>query len=184
MIYGTRIRLRAIERSDLPLFVGWLNNPEVRQGLAHYRPFSQVEEERWFENMLERPGDEHPMVIEISEGDLWRPIGNCSYMDIDWRNRLAEVGIFIGEVGLWNQGYGSEAMVLLLKHGFDTLNLNRIFLRVFESNPRAIRCYEKAGFVLEGRLRQAEFQAGQFVDVLLMSILRQEWRREALQSIS
>ncbi len=61
MIYGTRIRMRAVERSDLPMFVGWLNNPEVRQGLAHNPPLSQVEEERWFENMLERPGDEHPM---------------------------------------------------------------------------------------------------------------------------
>jgi RimJ/RimL family protein N-acetyltransferase len=159
------------------MFVGWLNNPEVRQGLAHNPPLSQVEEERWFENMLERPGDEHPMVIEIPEGDMWRPIGKCLYMDIDWRNRLAEVGIFIGEVSLWNQGYGSEAMGLLLRHAFDTLNLNRIFLSVFESNPRAIRCYEKAGFVLEGRLRQAEYQDGQFVDVLLMSVLRQDWQR-------
>lgn len=178
MIYGNRIRLRAPERSDLPLFVGWLNLPEVRQGLAQYRPFSLVEEERWFENMLERPADEHPMVIEISETDSWRPIGNCGYMNIDWRNRLAEVGIFIGETAYWNQGYGSEAMGLLLRHAFDTLNLNRIFLRVFENNLRAIRCYEKAGFIHEGRLRQAEYRDGQFVDVLLMSVLRQEWRQE------
>lgn len=178
MIYGNRIRLRAPERRDLPLFVGWLNNPEVRQGLAHYRPFSQVEEERWFENMLERPPDEHPMVIEIPDDDAWRPIGNCSYLNIDWRNRLAEVGIFIGDVTCWNQGYGSEAMGLLLQHAFNTLNLNRIFLRVYENNPRAIRCYEKAGFIQEGRLRQAEYRDGQFVDVLLMSVLRQEWQQD------
>ena len=115
MIYGKRIRLRAPERNDLPLFVGWLNIPEVRQGLAHYRPFSQVDEERWFDDMLNRPMDEHPMVIEIPDGDGWRPIGNCSYINIDWRNRFAEVGIFIGEVTCWNQGFGSEAMGLLLK---------------------------------------------------------------------
>jgi RimJ/RimL family protein N-acetyltransferase len=178
MIYGSRIRLRAVERSDLPLFVDWLNYPEVRRGLAQHRPFSLVEEERWFEKMLERPVDEHPMVIEIPDGDAWRPIGDCSYVNIDWRNRLAEVGIFIGDVTCWNQGYGSEAMGLLLRHAFDTLNLNRIFLRVFENNQRAIRCYEKVGFIHEGRLRQAEYRDGKFLDVLLMSVLRQEWQRD------
>jgi len=64
---------------------------------------------------------------------------------------------------------------LLLRHGFLTLNLNRVFLRVFETNPRAIRSYEKAGFIHEGRLRQAEFRDGQYVDILLMSVLRSEW---------
>jgi RimJ/RimL family protein N-acetyltransferase len=63
---------------------------------------------------------------------------------------------------------------LLVKHGFETLNLNRIYLQVFANNPRAIRAYEKAGFIHEGRKRQAEFRDGQYIDVLLMSILRDE----------
>jgi RimJ/RimL family protein N-acetyltransferase len=66
-------------------------------------------------------------------------------------------------------------MRLLLKHGFDTLNLNRIYLRVFETNPRAIRAYEKAGFTHEGCQRQAEFKEGRYLDVLVMSILRNEY---------
>jgi RimJ/RimL family protein N-acetyltransferase len=67
-------------------------------------------------------------------------------------------------------------MRLMLRYGFDTLNLNRIFLRVFASNPRAIRSYEKADFIHEGRMREAEFRNGQYVDVLLMSVLRSEWK--------
>ena len=55
------------------------------------------------------------------------------------------------------------------------LNLNRIFLNVFENNPRAIRAYEKAGFVLEGRLRQAEFKDGKYIDILVMSILKDDY---------
>lgn len=176
MIYGDRIRLRAPERSDLPDFVTWLNDPEVRQELAHFRPFSQVEEDRWFENMLESPGEEHPMVIEIADGDSWHPIGNCSFIGFDWRIRAAEVGIFIGDKSSWNQGYGTEAMNLLVKHGFETLNLNRISLRVYETNQRAIRCYKKVGFALEGRLRQSEYRDGKYIDVLLMSLLRSEWQ--------
>ncbi len=176
MIYGERIRLRASERNDLQQFAAWLNDPEVRQGLAHYRPFSMVEEERWFENMLERPADEHPMVIEVQDEGNWRAIGNCGLMLFDWRIRMAEAGIFIGEKRLWDQGYGSEAMVLLVRHGFETLNLNRISLRVYETNLRAIRSYEKVGFIHEGRLRQAEYQEGRYLDVLLMSVLRSDWQ--------
>lgn len=176
MIYGERIRLRACERSDLQQFTAWLNDPEVRQGLAHYRPFSMVEEERWFEKMLERPADEHPMAIEVQDEGNWRAIGDCGLMLFDWRIRMAEAGIFIGEKRLWDHGYGSEAMVLLVRHGFETLNLNRISLRVYETNLRAIRSYEKVGFIHEGRLRQAEYQDGHYLDVLLMSVLRSDWQ--------
>ena len=96
-------------------------------------------------------------------------------MDIDHRNRATEFGIMIGEKSYWNQGYGNEAVRLLLKLGFETMNLNRVFLRVFETNPRAIRAYEKAGFKREGRQRQGEWQNGRYIDVLVMSVLREEW---------
>ena len=176
MICGERLRLRAIEREDLPRFVTWLNDPEVRRGLCLYLPLSQGEEEKWFENMMSLPPPEHAMMIEIRDGETWSPVGDCGFIKIDWRNRSGELGIFIGEKQYWNQGYGAEAMRLLLRHGFDTLNLHRIFLRVFENNPRAIRSYEKTGFVQEGRMRQAEYQDGEYHDVVLMSVLHPEWK--------
>jgi len=177
MIYAQRLRLRAAERSDLPLFVRWLNDPEVRQNISLYLPLSLSDEEQWFEGMLQGPPAEHVLVIEVRQPEVesWLPIGNCSLMNIDWRNRKAEFGIFIGEKAMWNQGYGTETARLILKHGFDTLNLNRIYLQVFSTNPRAIRAYEKAGFVHEGALRQAQYIDGQYVDVLWMSVLRTEW---------
>lgn len=176
MILGERIRFRAPERSDIPQYVEWLNDPEVRRGLSLYLPLSQAEEENWFETMLTRPAAEHPFAIDVKDSAGWIHVGNCGFHAIDWRCRSAEVGIFIGNKSLWNQGYGTEVMELLLKHGFQTLNLNRIFLRVFENNIRAIRAYEKAGFVHEGRFRQGEFQEGRYMDILFMSVLRSEWR--------
>jgi len=176
MIYGTRIRLRAAERYDLPRFVEWLNDPEVTAGLSMYLPLSQADEDAWFDQMLVKPADEHPMVIEVHLEDNWLPVGNCGFGSIDHRNRNAEIGIFIGRKDLWNLGYGTETMRLMLQHGFNTLNLHRIFLRVYDSNKRAIRSYEKAGFVHEGRLREAEYRKGKYVDVLLMSVLRPEWQ--------
>jgi RimJ/RimL family protein N-acetyltransferase len=176
MIYNDRIRLRADERSDLPLFVEWLNDPEVREGISSYLPFSQAIEEQWYEHMLKLPREEHPFGIDIRTGDGgWRLIGNCSMFEFNWRCRSAEVGIFIGDKSCWNQGYGTDVMRLILKHGFETLNLNRIYLHVFANNPRAIRCYEKVGFIHEGRLRQAEFKNNQYVDMLVMSVLHSEY---------
>ncbi len=175
MIYGERIRLRAPERSDLPTFVEWLNDPEVTYGLSVYLPMSMAQEEKWFENMLTRSPDSQPMVIEAKRGDAWVVIGNMGLFEFNHRAHSAEIGIMIGNKAYWNKGYGTESIGLILKHGFETLNLNRIMLRVYDNNPRAIRCYEKAGLSHEGRLRQAHYKDGEYVDVLMMSILREEW---------
>jgi diamine N-acetyltransferase len=178
MIYGERIRLRAITRSDLPFFVEWLNDLEVTRGLIHFLPFSMEDEEVWFERMRQTPREEHPLVIDICSEEGWEPIGNCGLFSIDWRIRQAEFGIVIGAKQHWNKGYGTEALTLIIQHGFETLNLNRIFLRVYANNPRAIRAYEKAGMSVEGRKRQAHYDEGQYVDVILMSILRSEWQEK------
>jgi diamine N-acetyltransferase len=181
MIYGERIRLRGVEKEDLPMFVRWLNDPDVIQGLLVHNPVSQAEEENWFERMIKRPPDEHVLGIEVREKDIdagtetWRLIGTLAFDSIDWRNRSAEFGIMIGEKTYWNQGYGTEAVRLLAQHGFKTLNLNRIFLHVFENNPRAIRVYEKDGFISEGRERHAEFRDGRYIDELRMSMLKDEF---------
>jgi len=175
MIYGERIRLRAMEKEDIPLYVKWINDPEVRDGVAMYIPFSSYEEEKWFESTMAKPGAEHPLVIEIKNGDSWIPVGDCGFFALDLRNRRGELGILIGAKEYWNQGYGAEAVQLMLKHGFNTLNLNRVYLQVFDDNKRAIRAYEKCGFVHEGRLRSAEYKNGKYVDILFMSVLRDEW---------
>jgi len=180
MIYGDRIRLRAPTRSDLPQFVEWLNDPEVKAGLLMVLPLSFEDEEAWFESMMKAPATQHPLVIEVRNADDWQMIGNCGFHAIDWRIRSAEVGIFIGDKSYWNRGYGTQVMRLLLKHGFNTLNLNRIALEVFETNPRAIRAYEKAGFVHEGCRRQDMFKDGRYIDVLLMSVLRSEWQDDTM----
>ena len=176
MIYGKRIRLRGMERNDILKSFEWINDPEVNDGLAIYLPMSLRDEEQWFEQMAQRDQAEKPMAIEARDGEGWKLIGNCGVFNIEWTNRSAELGIAIGEKSFWNQGYGTETMKLLLQHGFETLNLNRIYLRVYSTNPRAIRSYEKAGFVLEGTLREAAYRHGNYANVHIMSVLRSEWK--------
>ena len=175
IIYGKRVRLRGAERSDLDLFIKWVNDPEVTEGLTLFLPMSSVDEENWFESAMKRPQEQKPLVIDMKDGENWRLIGNSSFFDFDWIARAAEVGIMIGDKTIWNQGYGTEVMTLLLRHGFATLNLNRVYLRVYAENKRAIRTYEKADFVHEGRMRQAVYKHGKYNDVLYMSVLHEEW---------
>ena len=179
MLYGSRIRLRAIEREDLPLFVRWFNDPEVRRNLQLFIPLGLPQEEEWFKGILHRPVEEQPLVIEIRLGDDWLPVGNAGFFSIRNSDRAAEIGISVGEKTYWDKGYGTEAVRLLLKFGFNELNLNRIFLRVYETNLRGIHSYEKAGFNVDGRLRQDRFMDGKYIDVFLMSVLRSEWNEES-----
>ncbi len=195
MIYGDRIRLRAVEQKDLPNFHKWFNDPEVRFGTGVYLPLSMLDEQDWFDMQRKRLADEHNLVIEIREAmelsnipaiganqagepgeGEWKMIGGCGFFRLDQKNRSAEFGITIGDKTCWNQGYGTEAVRLLIKHGFTTLNLNRIHLRVLDNNPRAIRAYEKAGFTHEGCQRQAEYKDGVYLNLLVMSILKQEYK--------
>lgn len=175
IIYGGRVRLRAVERGDIARFHEWVNDPEVTRGLALYLPMSLVDEENWFNSLTKRDQKEKPLAIEALKGKNWKLIGNCGVFDYDAVNSSAELGILIGDKSEWNKGYGSEVMTLLARHCFETLNLNRAFLRVYTDNIRAVRAYEKAGFVLEGRLREAVYKFGKYEDVLIMSVLRSEW---------
>jgi RimJ/RimL family protein N-acetyltransferase len=179
MIYGERVRLRGIERGDLPKYYEWINDPDVFEGLSINLPMSMVDEERWFDGTTHREQAEKPLAIEVQEQGGWRLIGNCGFFDFDWTSRAAEFGIMIGDKSVWDQGYGTETVLLLLKHGFETLNLNRIVLRVFDNNRRAVRAYEKAGFALEGTLRQAAYKNGAYHDLHVMSVLRSEWNKDS-----
>lgn len=174
MLYGERVRLRAIERTDLPTFVRWFNDPDVRQFLLMSEPMSMAMEERWFENRLSRT-DDYLFGIEAHVGDAWVHIGNNGLHRVEWKNRLATFGIALGEKAYWGQGYGTDATRTILRYAFGELNLHRVELDVYDFNPRGIRCYEKAGFRHEGVRREAIFRNGQYHDVLTMSVLQHEF---------
>ena len=171
MIYGVKTQLRRIERTDIPTFVRWFSDPEVRKFLMLNRPISMAEEERWFESQLTDPSTEL-FAIETAEGVH---IGNIGLHNIDWLHRRAELGIVIGEREFWSQGYGSDAIRTLLAFAFREMNLHRIRLRVFEDNTRAMKAYEKCGFQREGCLRQAVYRQGRYCDEFIMGILSHEF---------
>jgi RimJ/RimL family protein N-acetyltransferase len=103
MIYGDRIRLRALKQGDLPLFVEWLNDPDVTQGLMQFLPFTLEDEEDWYVGVRKKSLEERPLVIEMLTDDVWEPIGNCGLFNINWRIREAEFGIVIGAKQHWDK---------------------------------------------------------------------------------
>lgn len=171
---GEKVRLRPIERDDLPRFVKWFADPQVRQHLAVYLPFSLAEEERWFEGLLGRIERQEDVVLAIEAADGVH-IGSLGLHSINWKDRNAELGIVIGDRTYWNQGLGSEAIRALLRVAFQEMNLHRVFLKVDVENARGVRCYEKAGFQREGVLRDAVFKQGSYGDQYVMSILESEF---------
>jgi len=181
MITGKQVRLRAINKDDLPQFVVWMNDPDVFRNTSLFAPLSMEQEEQWYRDTLAHPVEEQPLAIEVKTDGGWKLVGNVGLMNLDQRIRSAEIGIFIGDKSYWDKGYGTEAMQMILDFGFGSVNLNRIYLRVFETNPRGIRCYEKVGFQLEGRMRQAYYLDGKHIDVLLMSILKNEWLEKKMK---
>ena len=174
MIRGERVFLRAAERSDIPLFVRWLNDAETTSFLSMRAPMSEAMEEQWFNRMLEQQGKDayHFTICLLADGT---PIGTMGLFRVDHVNGNAGIGISIGEKRLWGQGLGTDAMFALLDFGFGQLRLERLWLEVYEFNPRARRSYDKCGFVLEGVERRAIYKRGRYHDVQLMSILRDEW---------
>ena len=178
MLKGDRIKLGPVKREYIDSYLKWLNDPEITQYLNMFRPLTRMMEEDWIENLKNRNDTIVFAIIIPDENDVEKFIGNCGLHAIDWKNRVGEVGIMIGEKEYQGKGYGTEAMELLLEYGFKTVNLNRIQLRVYEFNSRAINSYNKIGFVEEGRMRQAMFINGEYHDMIFMSILQEEWLKE------
>lgn len=172
-----RVYLRPAERDDLERFVRWFADAEVTRYLALRAPFSLAAEERWFDQMLGSQGkrDYHFVICLVEDGT---PIGTAGLHGISGMEGNAEFGISIGEKAYWNQGYGTEALHAICDFGFGALRLERIQLQVYAPNRRARRSYEKAGFVHEGTQRHAMFAEGDFWDVDVMSLLRDEWRAQ------
>lgn len=174
MLEGAKVRLRPPEMADLERNFGWINDAEVNRFLQMRYGMSLAAEEAWMRERTARPlaYDNVFFAVETLDG---RHIGNINFFNTSPEDRKTELGVMIGDKSCWSQGYGTDAIATLLRFGFEEMNLNRIELNVYAENDRAIACYRKCGFVEEGRLRQARYQEGRYQDVVLMSVLREEW---------
>jgi RimJ/RimL family protein N-acetyltransferase len=173
MIDGKLVRLRALEPEDAERAYRWINDREVTQFLMARYPYSLVAEKDWAAQAAKTSDfSEVRFAIETKDGIH---IGVCGLHQGRPEDRVADLGIMIGEKEYWSQGYGTDTMLTVLRFAFYQMNLNKVTLGVFEINPRARAVYEKCGFVEEGRGREEYYQDGRYVDVFRMGVLRREF---------
>jgi len=180
LLQGELVRLVAANaEKDAELAVQWWRDSEYARQLdsdpALPKSVKRAKEDiqKWMEN--ESPDNIEFMIRTLADDRL---IGFVGLDGIRWTHGDTFVGIGIGDPEYRGNGYGTDAMRVILRYAFSELNLHRVSLDVFEYNPRAIRSYEKAGFAVEGRQRQALSRDGRRWDVIYMGILREEWERQ------
>jgi RimJ/RimL family protein N-acetyltransferase len=174
MLKSERLILRAITRADLPRLCEFNNDLEVELAGGGDPPIPQTLarlEAEFDQNAAKGGRDGSGFAIE-ADG---RFIGQCALFNLQETDRTCELGIAIGDKSYWGQGYGREAIKLLLDYAFRLRNLHKVYLRVNGTNERAIRAYRACGFVEEGRWRAHSWSNGAYVDVVCMGILRDEW---------
>ena len=171
---AAHVYLRALDRADAPVILPWVNDPAVIQHLLIHRPMNLAEEEAFIDAVSRSQSD---VVFGICQRQPDRLVGVAGLHRVDHKNRHGMFGIFIGAADARGCGLGTEATALVVRYAFDTANLNRVWLHVYEDNPAAIHVYEKLGFVREGLLRQDTFRRGRYGNTVVMGLLRADWKR-------
>ena len=169
-LVGSRLYLSPVNVEDAPTYVKWLNDKTVSENLGLDMKVTTLEgEKEW----LKKNQNDYNFAIVLKEND--ELIGNCGFDEIDLIHRNARLGIFIGDEKNRGNGYGKEAIKLLLEYGFNNLNLNNIMLNVYDFNKRAIKVYESLGFKKFGTRHKSYYFKGKFYDEIQMEILKEEY---------
>ena len=172
---GTLIRLTAARDTDAEEMAVWQENSDYLRKLdTDFAAPKSIETLR--EHELSNGSGTIEFRLRTIQDDKF--IGFVALHSIEWNNQACLLAIGIGNPDYLGKGYGTEALNLILRYAFYELNLNRVGLDVISYNLPAIKAYEKAGFLVEGRMRSAVLRDGKQYDRIIMGILREEWMQK------
>ena len=171
MLRSENVVLAPLRTADIETFFEWINDRSEVQLAAGYKPIHEPAHAAWFES-VSRGEDSVIFAIRLVEDD--RLIGYVQLVEIDWRNRNAELRIRIGDPSDRYQRFGVEAGVLILRYAFEDLNLARVWAHVFATNEAVRQGARRVGFREEGTLRRAAYVGGDYVDVVVIGMLKGE----------
>ncbi|WP_130805560.1 GNAT family N-acetyltransferase [Senegalia massiliensis] len=174
MYKGEKVVLTEYRKEDIKKAKEYVNDAEIKgllsPGIPY--PYTLEDEEKWYQNQSAN-NDKYNFAIRTLEDNKY--IGGCGINSVNWKNSNVIIGIFIGDKDYWSKGYGTDALKVLIKFIFNEMNINKIKLNVYSFNKRAIRCYEKCGFKVEGVLKQEIYRHGKYQDDILMALLKEDW---------
>ncbi len=177
MIQGKLVGLRAVEREDLKYLRDWRNNPSFRRNFREYRELGLEDQNKWFDSLLATRSTNFMFVI-VRLNDQ-QPIGACGLLYANWIIRSADFSFYIGAGGAYidDKGYAREAAEILIKYGFDVLNLNKIWMELYEFDTRKLEFFDALGFKKDGRLRDNCFEDGRYWDSFIISLTARDHRK-------
>jgi len=173
-IIGLNVVLRPIQIFDTNNIIKWRNQDDIKAKFIFRGKLTREMHINWLKNEV-FCGKCVQYIIVDKKTDV--SIGSIYLRDIDQVNKKTEYGIYIGEAGYRGKGIGTEASILLIEYAFNTLHMNKIFLRVLAENQIAIKSYQRVGFVKEGLFTEDFFADGQYKDVVFMAVLRRSFAK-------
>jgi len=172
-----RLILRPVEESDVPILHPLIDDADVAATmLSTPHPYPEHEFRAFINSAresLERR-ERYEMAIVLKETGL--PVGAIRLFNIAWEHSRAETGCWLGKK-YWGNGYVTEATLRVVRFGFEELGLEGIHAHCLVENKASARVLEKAGLLLEGKIRHAVKKGDEFHDVLLFGIIREDFDR-------
>ena len=174
-LVGTKIYLRTITEEDLNAnYREWFNDEEICRYNSHHRFPNYDENMRdYYENVIKSRSN---LILAICDKKTNKHIGNIALENIDAINQSAEFAIIIGDKKQWGKGIGKDAAKLIIKHGFEELNLHRIYCGTSEENIGMQKLAVAVGFKEEGRARESIYKGGKFKALIYYGLLRHDWK--------
>jgi len=175
MIKGNLVGLRSVEKDDLALLRDWRNIPHFRKHFREFKELNMVNQENWYAKISNSPNDFMFMIIRLEDN---LPIGVCGLLYTNWIIRSADYSFYIGHKELYidDFGFAEEASKLLINYGFSNLNLNKIWMELYEYDTKKIDFFTNTfNFSKDGTFRENCFENGKYYDSYLFSLLKREF---------
>lgn len=173
MLKGQKTLIRPIEEDDMDTFYQWYNDQEVNLWSSGAWPLNTLlSKDQLTERILDDSPDNYRYAITDQDNQL---IGTIGFKEVNLPSRSASLFVVIGDKSFWGKGYGTDALITFARFLFNQWNFHRLSLDTWDENIRAIKAYEKVGFKIEGRQREARFVLGNYHDSILMGLLRAEF---------
>jgi RimJ/RimL family protein N-acetyltransferase len=174
MILGKITGLRAVEKDDLILLRDWRNNSDFRKNFREHKELNILNQENWFNRTYSNPNDFMFVIVDLENNE---PIGAGGLLYTNWINRSADFSFYIGRDKVYiDENYAFDAAQTLIKYGFEDLNLNKIWMELYEFDQKKLDFFKnRFDFKVDGKLRQNAFHEGKYWDSYIISILKDEF---------
>jgi RimJ/RimL family protein N-acetyltransferase len=166
------INLRAIEVSDLELIQRWRNMQSIQPFVREYREMSFINVENWYNSIV----NNREFIFFIIEDQKKLPIGVAGLTYIDWLNKHADLHLGLYEKSWGDESYGKATVNMMLNHGFNFLNLNKIYAEIYSIDDAKLKLFSNSNFKQDAILREHYYFKGKYRDSHIFSILKSEFK--------